>query len=273
LKAIAILGAGPAGLMAAHACAIKGKPFAVFAIGDEVNGVTKSKLGGAQFLHRAVPLLNDESPDAIITYKVTGTPSGYRTKVYGDEDVPFVSMEHVRDGQEVEAWSLLNTYDRLWEGLAGKGQSINMETVDAKTVAEWLEEDKFAQIISTIPKPNLCLTYQGYVDQPKAHTFVSQRIRISNEPALDLENTIVYDGTQDVSWYRTSNLFGCGSTEWGEFMREKALHFHTVNVRKPVRTDCRCFDGQVLFTGRFGAWRKGILTHHAFVETWKMLEA
>jgi hypothetical protein len=260
--------------MAAHACALKGKPFAIFAMGDEVNGVTKSRLGGAQFLHRALPMVNEETPDAVVTYKVVGSPNSYRTKVYGEEDVPFVSMEHVRNGQEVEAWSLINTYDRLWDAIASTGRSINMETVDARRVIDWLEADTFERIISTIPKPNLCLTYQGWLDQKNAHVFVSQKIRIVNEAMLPMDNMIVYDGTDNVSWYRTSNLFGCGGTEWGESTRDKVLPYKDVVIaKKPIRTDCHCFEDQVLFTGRFGAWRKGILTHHAFIDTWKMLDS
>jgi hypothetical protein len=38
---------------------------------------------------------------------------------------------------------------------------------------------------------------------------------------------------------------------------------HTWRVRKPLETDCTCWP-KVVRAGRFGQWRKGVLTHHAY---------
>jgi hypothetical protein len=120
----------------------------------------------------------------------------------------------------------------------------------------------------------MCLTYQGYVDAPHPHVFVSQKIRIVNKAMTEEEDVILYSGSKDQSWYRTSNLFGVGSTEWGESAKSLQLpHSDVVVAKKPIRTDCKCFDGRVMFSGRFGAWRKGVLTHHAFIDTWKVLDS
>lgn len=252
--------------MAAHACKLAGVPMAIFALGQ------KSQLGGAQFLHRAVPYLNDEAnPTAELTYKLVGTPEGYQQKVYGDEDVSFVSMQHLKDGQRVPAWSLLDTYDTLWNEFE---RHINQQEVTPQWLITHLEAGNFGGVVSTVPKTALCLAHAGLVsDRP--HLFVSQRVRILNESVLgpNFDNTIVYDGTPNVSWYRTSRIFGVGSTEWGASAAEKRLPYEEplVVVKKPIRTDCTCFMDTVMFTGRYGAWQKGKLTHHAFVDTFQMV--
>lgn len=265
MKTVAIIGVGPAGLMAAHACKLAGVPFHLFGLGD------KSKLGGAQFLHKPLPLLNDDEPDFTLAYRLRGEASTYREKVYGTSGVPFVSMENVQDGQVVPAWSLERSYGMLWADIAGDGASVNVLDVTPEVVLDWQERDTFGLIVSTIPKTAMCnASARGL-----SHHFWSQDIRIMNETVLDgsIEaNTIVYDGTPDVSWYRTSLINGIGSTEWGT-SAPKVMPYKTVTARKPVRTTCDCFDGtNVLFTGRYGAWTKGLLAHDAFVHTWKALE-
>lgn len=266
MKPVLILGVGPAGLMAAHACKLKGVPFSIVGNGG------KSVIGGAQFLHAAVPLLTDAEPEGTLTYHVTGHESGYKTKVYGDSDVPFVSMGRVTDGQKVPIWSMQKNYDRLWDDIAGGGFSVSPADVTPEWLINEIEADRWRYIVSTIPRPHVCLSVAGMVDGP-AHAFVSQQIQIANECMLnfvgdDGESHIWYDGTSNVSWYRTSVIFGEGSTEWG--MRD--LPYKTVTVRKPISTTCQCFNGKVMFTGRYGAWRKGILIHQAFVDTWRLLD-
>jgi hypothetical protein len=275
MKKVAILGAGPAGLMAAHAASQFGSLVSIFTQG--VDGPTKSRLGGAQFLHKPIEGINDTFvPDGMLTYRLAGSNDGYQAKVYGEEPVPFVSMERVQDGMIVPAWRLEETYDRLWETYVQSSlDHINVVDVSAAWLMDLIEGGFFDLIVSTIPKTAVCLAHAGLTDG-RPHAFVSQSIRIRNECAFEGEaikaaNTIWYDGSKNVSWYRTSMLFGVGSTEWGETAPARLPYDGVIKARKPLRTDCKCFDGRVLFAGRFGRWEKGALTHDAYVETVKAL--
>lgn len=282
MKPVLILGAGPSGLMAAHACKLKGIPFSIVTDGGEGNP-TKSRIGGAQFVHHAVPLIMEEGkPDGMLRYHVVGDADGYQRKVYGGSDVvPFVSMTNVRDGQEIGVWSIQKAYDTLWDDIAGGGDSLNVEFVTPEWLVSQIEEDRWGRIVSTIPRPALCLTHAGLVET-KPHAFVSQRIKIANECMFYEEpdksgvpemSHVWYDGTSNVSWYRTSMIFGVGSTEWGDEMIDRKLPYETITATKPISNTCQCFNGQVMFTGRYGAWKKGLLIHHAFIDTWKLISA
>lgn len=256
MKPIAILGCGPAGLMAAHAVGLAGHPIAIFSKPE------KSRLGGAQFLHRPIYMVNDEEvPDAEITYKLRGDAAGYERKVYPEGNVPFVSFSSVTDGQVQPAWNLQRTYDLLWENLGG---SVNEADISAK----WMEEnhDEFALILSTVPLPSICRSRAGLTPAEPLHRFDVQRITIHPECLETIPaNTVVYDGTPDRTWYRSSNLFGVGGTEWTAGARTPPLpassFFHD---NKPIATNCDCWP-DVVRLGRRGTWTKGVLTHQAFV--------
>lgn len=263
MKTVAILGTGPAGLVAAHACKLAGVPFHLFGMGQ------KSMLGGAQFLHHQIPGLCGDEPDFHIKYHVVGDRRTYQRKVYGNAEVPFVSFANVSDGELQPAWALDKLYDGLWNEIAGGGSSINAMNVTPEILVQWIEAGTFDVIVSTIPKKELCLSANGLI--VSAHHFWSQEVRVMQECIFETNmapNTIMYDGTPNVSWYRTALINGVGSTEWGSGAPEK-LPYDTFTLRKPVRTTCTCFEGEVVFTGRHGAWKKGNLVHHAFVDTWK----
>lgn len=250
MKPVAILGCGPAGLMAAHAVAMRGKPVAVFSIPQ------KSRLGGAQFLHEPIPGINDVTPDIIVNYKVEGDPQTYEQKVYSDTlTVPFVSMSDKFDGQTQQAWNLLATYDKLWSIF---GESVN----DVRVTPEWIEEnaDEFDLMVSTVPLPSLCRAN---------HHFTTQQVTIANQCFDETlaDNTVFYNGTRDRSWYRCAKLFGIGSTEWGAGVNPP---YDTVKANKPIRSNCDCWPN-ILKAGRFGTWKKGVLTHQAFTSTFEAL--
>lgn len=253
-KPIAILGCGPAALMAAHACAIREKLFVI------ISRPIRSRIGGAQFLHRPIPGATPEMPDGHITYRLEGDPGIYQTKVYGKMDVPFVSMAAIEDGQEVPAWSLERLYSNLWEFF---GPGVNDYVVDPL----WLEKvkDDFSLIISSIPLRYLCW--------PRAnHQFIQSRCRILNyaiSPNLK-ENTVMYDGTMDRSWYRQSLIFGTGSTEYPESINPPLGPLVWAN--KPVWSNCDCWP-DIVKIGRHGRWEKGILSHDGFYRTMEALDA
>lgn len=272
MKPVAILGLGPAGLMAAHAVALAGKPVALFSKpADEGGSIRRSKLGGAQFLHDPMPLINDDDPDTVITYRVVGNTDVYRRKVYGDTAVPFVSMENVHDRQEQPAWNLQATYDKLWDWY-GVDRVGNPDVITPAWIDNALEQDWFSLILSAMPAPALCRTINDpfHVMNTAPHSFLTQQVTIADEAMMPHDNTIWYDGTMDHSWYRSSVLFGYGSTEWGGGRR--SVFPNTVDVHKPLRTNCDCFADSVIRLGRFGTWTKGVLTHHAFAAAVKAVQ-
>lgn len=272
MKRVAILGIGPSALMAAYAASFFGAFVSIFTRGDE-GSPTKSKIGGAQFLHLPLPGINHDVPDAEIRYLTSGSTDGYREKVYGEEPVDFVSMSHVVDRTVVPAWSLSATYDLLWEQMVVP-ERVNIATITPVWLHELIESGNFDLIVSTVPRMAVCLAHAGLVDG-RPHAFVSQPVRIMNRSTIEElpDNTMVYDGTRNVSWYRTSKIFGTGATEWSESAPDRLPYEEEiVKIRKPLRTDCSCFSDHVLFTGRFGEWRKGVLTHHSFQNVYKELE-
>lgn|SRR5678816_1379769 len=263
MKPIAVLGVGPAGLMAAHAVALSGRPVSLFGQPNADGSVKKSKLGGAQFLHDPIPIVCDEEdPDAVITYRVFGTVERYAQKVYGGLVKPErVSMNNVYDGKQVNAWNLLSTYDKLWDYLSAK--DANVVTIDQEWIAKAIEAQWFDMILSTIPAPAICVA--NY-----AHSFPSQSITIANEAMMGTPDTIYYSGHEDHSWYRTSVLFGYEGTEWGQGVTPPLPG--TFKVAKPLQTNCNCHP-EVERLGRYGTWTKGVLTTHAFTGALKLVMA
>jgi len=250
---VAILGCGPSGLLAAHACELRALPYVIF------SNAVKSKLGGAQYSHIPIAGIHSPEPEAMLTYRVYGDAEEYKRKVYGSAPVPFVSVEKVEDGKTVPAWSLINMYGWLWNRYSKKIAGVK---IDQEFMGE-LEKSKgiFSIIFNSLPATAICM---GSIDPHINHWFRSQPILIHNEAINESleDNTIVYDGTKEHSYYRMSKIFGHGSTEWAaDGPRPPVENLRTVN--KPIATNCDCHS----FTyriGRFGTWSKGELTFHAY---------
>jgi hypothetical protein len=261
MKAVAILGAGPAGLLAAHAAAICGQPVAILSYGK------KSVLGGAQFLHEPIPELTDDEPDVTITYKRSGTAENYQRKAYGMGPQPsFVSFDGVKNGMTQPGWNLRKMYDRLWDLYGGQ---ITETEVSATTLPGILSDSLFSLVISTIPLRSLCRSDERHV--AGGHRFTRQSIKILNGACVSGsdDNTIWYDGSRDRSFYRASRLFGVASTEWGLSMADSAppgVTAGSVTVHKPLENTCDCWP-DLIKVGRFGRWQKGVLAHDGFRTT------
>jgi hypothetical protein len=109
---VGIFGCGPAGLFAAQAVQDMGHQPVI------ISKKIKSKIYGAQFLHKPIPGLVNPKPQGYIkTYRL-GTAAGYAERVYGN-GTELTSWDRV-PVDPVKAWDLREAYDRAWEKFEGQ---------------------------------------------------------------------------------------------------------------------------------------------------------
>lgn len=241
---VAVLGCGPAGMMAAHACARAGVDFTI------ISNKARSKIGGAQYLHKAIPGATFTQPDGVVNFYRQGHPQVYASKVYGDPCAP-TSWDSFDPGAH-DIWNMQRAYETLW---AVYHTEIHNQVITEESQVRSLL-DRYDMILSTIPRIILC--------QSGHHTFTKQDVWIDVDPGSQIdEDSIIYNGQRNVPWYRASNIFGVSSVEYGENPGPSEA---VVRVQKPLVSDCDCWVGTDQFVplGRYGMWQKGILIHDAF---------
>lgn len=250
---ILILGCGPAGLMAAHAAVLEGNDVVI------ASNKRKSHLFGCQYLHAPIPGMTDQ-PAVTVEYRLQGDVDGYREKVYGPGSSVDVSPETLRGFHP--AWDIRSTYDNLWDAYSEYVQELNL---DAATLAVVLNTWKPDFTVSTIPLPRLCSA---------GHAFSHETVWAIGDgpdqvcPISMPKNTVVCNGEVDYAWYRAANVFGYKTAEWPE--RRKPPFGRPAAVQKPTTTTCNCYP-EVQRLGRYGAWKKGVLSHEAFFTMQSML--
>lgn len=258
---VAIFGIGPSGLMAAHAVERLGLWPVLFSINRE-----PSILHGCQYLHSEPPgLLLDEQ---VVEYDLRGTWEEYRDKVYGADWTGLVSPQTVPPREMV--WNLRQAYRKLFDRhVSGDDPTdfyhFKVTPENLMATIKGIQADH-SMIISTVPAKALCL-------YPGRHNFQTQDIyaigdRVDGNPGFSplvegRDGIVICDATEDVSWYRTSRVFGMGTTEWSATLRRKPPIEGVVKVAKPLTTDCDCFP-DIQRLGRYGSWRKGILVSDVF---------
>jgi hypothetical protein len=258
---VAILGCGPAGLLAAHAATLLKCEVTIF------SHRVKSDMRGAQYMHKPIPGLNLDNPVKLSYVMQGGTVDEYRRKVYGDasEDL-LVSPEQFSGYQE--AWSIRQAYNQLWT-------KYNRLIVDRNIDTHFLMASMsyFDKILSTIPATQLCY-------QPLEHVFTKAKVWIDEQwrGGLAWKNLERY-GTHHVvlcngrpfdsnephatGWYRTSIIYGRANTEWIASSIQFFASYGARPVVKPLSTNCTCWPN-IIRAGRYGVWRKGVLSHEAF---------
>jgi hypothetical protein len=253
---IAVLGSGPAGLMSAMAASQAGFPVVIIS-----NGMM-SHLGGAQFLHAPIPGVHSaNNPHTVVNYERRGDPEIYRQKAFGDLKVEWAPWTDGGQPEARYAWSLESTYNDLWDQFeSAVSNPMNQVSVDLNWIRE--EADQFTAVFSSVPLRAIC-------GKPDEHKFVTQLVRISPEPYEELANdTVLYDGTIEKSWYRTSRIFDTCYTEWGPGAKTPP-GIELFRDYKPMSTDCDClkeFPG-VLPVGRRGKWVANDFSHSAYYDT------
>lgn len=260
MKKALILGCGPAGLMAAHAAAMRDHDVVI------LSKKRKSEMFGCQYLHRPIPLVTQGEP-VNVEYRLQGSPDEYRRKVYGDQRVQ--TSPETLDADH-PAWDIRDAYDQLWKmygqyvidiDLAGG----NMEHTTTHTLLEQADVT-----YSTIPAPLLCKRLDD-------HQFLAEKVWAIGDapergvfsPVTTDENSVLCNGEPSPSWYRVSNVFGYNTVEWPGGRKPPVEN--VAEVVKPVRTNCDCRPN-INRLGRYGKWQKGVLSHEAFYEVYDGLE-
>jgi hypothetical protein len=244
---VAVLGSGPAGLMSAWACIERGLVPTIY-----TKDRYPSLIRGAQYLHEPIPGVTDMIPVTAVTYLKRGTAEGYAWKVYRDHKRK-TSWNRWPQGI-VNAWPLKEAYKTLWkhcDDLIWDGVAVDADFLDTLLKQNHL-------IISTIPPTSYCCNEE--------HRFETSRTWIVEEDNNVPPDTIIYDGDRYNSAHRLSHLEG---KRWSEYAMPL---YGAAEVAKPQATDCNCFP-EVLRVGRFGLWRRDVLTTDAYNDTKDKLNA
>lgn len=259
MSKVAILGCGPAGLMAAHAVRNAGHQLVV------MSRKRKSPLYGAQYLHEPIPGVTEPDNHIDVEYVLRGDVDMYRRKVYGPQWDGTVSPEDYIGNHR--AWDIRETYDRLWAMYEPHIMDLD---IDPAGVGMMINSERFDLIINTIPKQAIC--HQG-------HQFRAiEVVAAGDAPDLGIRvgalyycprDTVQCNGEDAPSWYRMSNIFGHTTVEWPQGI-EPPLPTAS-KVLKPTSNNCDCWDDKVLGVGRYGSWQKGVLSHEAYMDVEKAL--
>lgn len=265
-RIVYVLGAGPAGLLAATAAEERGCEVLVFTRGGPGGQPAKSELYGCQYLHAPVPTDSIAGNPDRVRYLLDGTAAGYREKVYGERWQGQVSPDEYGPEENHMAWDLRAVYDELWEKWHYR---MAVAELNAPLVQELLDKGKPYRMLSTVPAPALC--------GDDEHNFLAQQVwafgeapgRVSPVPCPPF--TVVCNGDRDTGWYRVANVYGHTTVEWPGTRRQPPIE-GVVKVQKPLRTDCECWIHNPAFRrlGRYGRWQKGVLVHTAYYDALEM---
>lgn len=276
---VAILGCGPTGLLAAHACWMSGVDFDIF------SKKRKSFLFGSQYLHTPIPRIVEEYEGEDIEYVNIGTPEEYRRKAHGDrwdgviEDGAFETSHR--------GWDIRQAYERLWRRYANKitqyeikppvptheGYELLFSREDlpplnpnySRTVED-LRLFEYDLVISSVPRKIWAITGEEFTfsmawvagDAPEHGKFVPFD--------LPRDNQILLDGTDEVEYTRLSKVFGYTSVEWPYKALCKPYEGASQLIRPLayVPGPYENMANQFLHVGRYGQWEKGVVASDAF---------
>ena len=279
---VAILGCGPTGLLAAHACWMSGVDFDIF------SKKRKSFLFGSQYLHTPIPRIVEEYEGEDIEYVNIGTPEEYRRKAHGDrwdgviEDGAFETSHR--------GWDIRQAYERLWRRYANKithyeikppvptneGYELLFSREDLQypeknpnfnQTVDDLSLQRYDLVISSVPRKIWAVPGEEFTfsmawvagDAPEHGKFVPFD--------LPRDNQILLDGTDEVEYTRLSKVFGYTTVEWPFNALKKPYEGASPLIRPLAYTPSLSCDNpanRFLHIGRYGQWEKGIVASDAF---------
>jgi hypothetical protein len=230
---VVVIGAGPAGLAAAHAAdglGFKVRILAPFA---------KTPQRGPLLMQRPLPGINTDHPDGYVRQTVIGgSILGYRYKLYGDINIA-INGDILQPGYH--AWRMQSTYDRLWARYSHLIEDSYLSPYHVKK----LDEGDDDLVVCTAPAPSICRNREE-------HQFNSMPVKITPETQIpdQANNTIIFNADPEVGWVRSSLVFGSPGTEWPV----QQAPSDAITIKKPLSHSCTCHP-RVLRTGRFGKWQ------------------
>jgi hypothetical protein len=257
---VAILGAGPAGMMAAHAVARNGHEpvlFAEYRLPSHVNH--------DMFILKPFPGVG--SPHSSVWYDKIGRPEGYAEKCYGNEDAP-TSWERIGSGSG-SIWWLSEVYDSLW--------SMYHVQVMAKLITDDVIEDikdDYPLVISTLPATAICRDLEGHLFGA-VDTWLARDESDYQLTRQRVDNYLAYNGSLEPGWYRYSSLRGIRTWEYASdpllvYPREIGEGTPILTGKKFTDNTCSCHPG-VHRVGRWAQWKRGVLNHHPYEQTTAIL--
>jgi hypothetical protein len=257
---VAVLGAGPAALIAVHAAATHPEVDDVRILSRKV----KSTMYGAQYLHQPIP--DATFGDAVmINYELHGTAEEYRRKVYGTDWQGTVSPEDLSVSHP--AWDIRETYDWLWMAYSPFITEVELNEFWPERIVR-----EFDVVISAVPAPVIC-------KERRTHDFSGTTIWAAGEaPELGIrlpyvcdDNTVICSGEWGIAWYRKSRIYGRMTVEWPGIARRPPIS-SVASVIKPLSNRCTCYP-EITRVGRYGTWRKGVLSHESYATTKSAIDA
>lgn len=258
----AVLGYGPAGLIAAKVLLDNGYDVDVIGAGG------KSVIGGAQYLHENIMNPHNTEPEGYIDFVKMGERDVYAQKIY-PEAATDVSWDHYEGRQA--AWALGPVYDQLWNYFV---DDLIHDTLNGLSLTMLEDTERYDMIFSSIPAHALCLW-------PEHHGFPRVNIALVPWSPVKVPNVVMYSGRKDDVWYRTSNIFGEAWTEFGGKVQGEYNDglidpdgVEVLPIRrgfKPMGTNCNCHP-EIVRIGRFGLWDRKVLLHHVPEQVLKAID-
>jgi len=239
---VTVLGAGPSGLFASLAVLNAGYSLTVCERNPRKPDASNA---GVYFLHDDCDLpLRHRDVDII---PLGGNWQDYGAKVYTNrtQQVSFPSNRHTE-----------RAYDGM-QALAMAWDIVHPFVKQGEVSSSWLENNEVDYIVNTVP---LNILYPERLWRSKAAS-------IYRGIAPEDESYMLYHANSNIRWYRASALFGVFTME---YVREMEGY---QKVRKVINSPNSMPKPKpnILLTGRFGAWDKRKLSHHAYYDTLKWL--
>lgn len=274
---VAILGCGPTGLLAAHACHLEG-------VGDFdiISKKRKSQLFGSQYLHEPIPEISRFEDHADVKYITVGSPEEYRRKTHGKWWDGHIAPEDFEPDHR--AWNIREAYDKLWQRYGWRVKDYEFITDELRLsqyrgstydVARYdLQLEHYDLIINTIPRdiwrmPGDEFIYsEGWAlgDAPEEGKFIPHQVD---------DNTIICDGSASVAWTRLSRVFGYATVEWPHHIPQPPIP-GVARVIKPLHaklnTQAPNPTADWLHVGRYGKFEKGVVVTDAFNDVVRKLQ-
>lgn len=253
---VCVIGAGPAGLLAAHGATMGGADEVL--ILDSKPAYRPWTIFSLQYLHHPCGMdgairqlwLSYEVEPKGVEFSKEEARALYNRKLgreLNDENSTRFLWEN-----PVGVWSLKDAYRELWKWYR---RYVTEHLVRWEDLAEALPR-KHDLVVNTAPlnflRPDLTWPIRAGL------------IRMDYSPVeRHPRDTCIYNLDPATPWYRATNLDGGLATEY-----VKGAEIIAQPLRKVV-THSNSLDlpANVLLTGRWGSWHAEKLTHHAYLET------